>query len=146
MVNPFKEVNWNPDLAERRKFAKSLVIGFPCVALVLLIIGRISTGVWNTELPMWVAGIGVAAGILFWIVPQVSKPFYLLWYCIACCIGIVLGNVLLGAVFYIVVTIIGLIMKLIGRDPLRRSIDENAETYWLDVEKNNDPTRYYRQF
>ena len=29
MVNPFNEVSWNPDLRERRKFALSLVIGFP---------------------------------------------------------------------------------------------------------------------
>ncbi|MFT4587452.1 MAG: hypothetical protein ACI9VS_002084, partial [Candidatus Binatia bacterium] len=29
MLNPFKEVDWNPDLPARRKFAVSLVIGFP---------------------------------------------------------------------------------------------------------------------
>ena len=32
MVNPFKEVNWNPGPRERRKFALSLIIGFPCIA------------------------------------------------------------------------------------------------------------------
>jgi hypothetical protein len=145
MVNPFKEVNWNPDTAEKRTFAKSLVIGFPIVGIVLLIIGRISSGVWDIHLPMWVAGIGVSAGIIFWIIPQIAKPFYLLWYCLACCIGIVLGNVLLGIVFYIVVTILGLIMRILGRDPLQRKIDKNADTYWIDVEKNDDPTSYYRQ-
>lgn len=146
MVNPFKEVNWNPDIDERRTFAKSLIIGFPCVAVAMLFIGRITSGVWNTELSLWIGGVGIALGILFWIIPQIAKPFYLLWYCIACCIGIVLGNVLLGLVFYIVVTMIGLIMKLLGRDPLRRTIDKEADTYWIDVEKIEDPTRYYRQF
>ena len=37
-------------------------------------------------------------------------------------------------------------MKLLGRDPLRRKIDKDAETYWVDVEKTEDITRYYRQF
>ena len=146
MVNPFKEVNWNPNLSERRTFAKSLVIGFPCVALALLLIGRITSGTWNTELSLWIGGIGASTGIIFWLIPQISKPFYLLWYCIACCIGIVLGNILLGILFYLAITPIGLIMKLLGRDPLRRSIDKNANTYWIDVENTKGPTRYFRQF
>ncbi len=37
MLNPFKEVNWHPDLATRRTFARSLVIGFPCLAVVLVL-------------------------------------------------------------------------------------------------------------
>lgn len=146
MVNPFKEVNWNPDLTERRTFAKSLMIGFPCVAIALLLIRRLASGEWHTELSLWIAGVGLLLGILFFLIPQIAKPFYLLWYCLACCIGIVLGNVLLGIVFYIVVTIIALIMKLLGRDPLRRKIDKQADSYWLEVEKTKDTTRYYRQF
>ena len=146
MVNPFKEVNWNPSLDERRTFAKSLIVGFPCVAVVLFFIGRMTSGVWNMELSLWIAGAGSLLGIIFWVIPQISKPFYLLWYCVACCIGIVLGNILLGIVFYTVFTVIGLIMKLLGRDPLRRRIGKNVDTYWLNVEKVKDPTRYFRQF
>ena len=96
MVNPFKEVNWNPGLDERRSFAKSLIIGFPCVAVALLLIRRMTSGAWHTELSLWIGGVGIALGILFFLIPQIAKPFYLLWYCIACCIGIVVGNVLLA--------------------------------------------------
>ena len=42
MVNPFKEVNWNPGPQERRKFALSLVIGFPCIAVVLLVLAAVA--------------------------------------------------------------------------------------------------------
>ena len=106
----------------------------------------ITSGVWNVELSLWIAGVGTLLGIVFWAIPKISKPFYLLWYCIACCIGIVLGNVLMGIVFYVVVTSVGLIMRLLNRDPLRRRIDKDADTYWLDVEKTEDPVRYFRQF
>ena len=146
MVNPFKEVNWNPDLDERRTFAKSLIIGFPCVAIALLLIRKVTSGMWNFELSLWIGIVGALLGIIFWVIPQISKPFYMLWYFIACSIGIVLGNVLLGIVFYVMVTSIGLIMKLFGHNPLRLSIDKNADTYWLDVEKTEDPKRYFRQF
>ena len=39
MLNPLAEINWEPTVNERRKFALTLVIGFPCVALVLLLMG-----------------------------------------------------------------------------------------------------------
>ena len=44
MLNPFKEVNWTPDLGEKRKFGRSLVLGFPCMALMFLLMGRLRTG------------------------------------------------------------------------------------------------------
>ena len=34
MINPFSEVNWNPDRPARKKFAVSLIIGFPAIAVV----------------------------------------------------------------------------------------------------------------
>ncbi len=146
MVNPFKEVDWNPSPAALRAFAKSLVVGFPCLGLALLIIGRISSGQWEAQVPLLVAGCGVFAAIVFWLIPRIAKPFYIVWYCLACSIGLLLGNALLALVFYIVVTLIGLGMRLLGRDPLNRKLDKNAKTYWLDVERDDDPQRYYRQF
>jgi hypothetical protein len=146
MVNPFKEVDWNPDTMARRSFAKSLIIGFPVVGLVLFFIGRISTGHWNGQVPALIVGCGVAAGILFWLIPAIAKPFYVAWYCVACSIGLVMGNLMLAIIYYLVVTPTGLLMRLAGRDPLNRKIDPKAESYWLPIENRDDPKRYYRQF
>src|ERR1043165_7468076 len=95
MVNPFKEVNWKPGLADLRKFARSLVIGFPCVAVVLLLTGRLhsQTGAWNFRPPLLVGGIGVAFGLLFLALPALAKPFYLVWYFVARWLCLVGGNV-----------------------------------------------------
>src|ERR1043166_8992129 len=77
MVNPFKEVNWKPGLADLRKFARSLVIGFPCVAVVLLLAGRLhsQTGAWNFRPPLLVGGIGVAFVRLFLACPPSPNRF-----------------------------------------------------------------------
>jgi hypothetical protein len=64
MVNPFKEVNWTPDTAEKRTFGKSLVIGFPVLALVLLVVLRVKTGLWDSDFPLKLAGFGAVAGVL----------------------------------------------------------------------------------
>lgn len=146
MVNPFKEVDWNPDVAGRRSFAKSLVIGFPCVAVAFLLILRVKNGVWDTDLPLRIGLIGAVTGAVLYALPMLARPFYLVWYAVACGIGLVIGNVLLGLVFYVFVTGIALVMRLLGRDPLHRQIDRVAATYWRDAEQPTDPRRYYSQF
>lgn len=145
MINPFKDVNWNPDLSARRSFAVSLVIGFPAIAIVFGVLGRLKTHAWNPFF-LWLGLIGLAAGVLFRLVPQIAKPFYLGWYFIACCIGVVVSNLMFGLFFYLVLTPIGLVMRAFGRQTLRKGFDRTKPTYWADAEKGVEASRYYQQF
>ncbi len=146
MVNPFKEVNWNPGPREQHKFALSLVIGFPCIAVVLLVLGWLRGKGWNLPLVAVVGGGGLAVGLLLLALPQIARPFYVCWYFVACCIGTVVGNLALGIVFFVLVTGLGLLMRALGRRPVRKTFDKRAATYWQDAEQVDDPNRYYRQF
>ena len=145
MVNPFKDTNWNPDTAARRSFAKSLIIGFPIVAALFA-----ASAWWKTHAvpgwPLWLAILGASAGVVFWVIPQIAKPFYLVWYFVACCIGIVVSNVLIAAFFYLVLTPVGLIMRVAGRDPMKRGLHRGSGSYWETPEKVVDRERYFRQF
>jgi hypothetical protein len=145
MMNPFKEVNWNPDLAERRKFARSLIIGFPCIAVVLLLAGWFKTGVWKFQPPLVIGGVGLAIGLVLLALPGIARPFYIFWYGLACAIGLVVGNILLAVVFYILITVVGLAMRATGKTAIRK-MDRRATTHWQDAEPVTDPQRYYRQF
>jgi hypothetical protein len=40
-------------------------------------------------------------------------------------------RVILTLVFFLVVTPIGLVMRMIGKDPLTKGADESADTYWI---------------
>jgi hypothetical protein len=146
MINPFKEVNWNPGTQERRKFALSLMIGFPCIAVVLLLFGFLRGNGWNLPLAAVIGGGGLALGLLLLSVPQIARPVYVVWYFVACCIGTVVGNLALGIVFFVLVTGVGLVMRALGRRPVRKTFDRRATTYWQDAEQVDDPNRYYRQF
>src|SRR5437773_7307008 len=117
VVNPFKEVNWKPDARELRKFAWSLIVGFPCVAALLLAVGCLRGKGWNLSLALEVGCIGAVAGIIFLVMPTLAKPLYLIWYAAACTVGITLGNVLLLAVFYLFITGIGLLKRALGSQP-----------------------------
>jgi len=145
MINPFADVNWDPNLAERRKFAISLIIGFPIVATILSVIMRLTSHSWK-PFPLWLGAIGLTVGILLWLVPQIAKPFYMVWYFLACSIGIVVANVLFSAFYYLILTPIGICMRATGSMTFSKGFAKNQNTYWKDVTPVTDPKRYYRQF
>jgi hypothetical protein len=146
MFNPFREVNWRPSLEERRTFGWSLVIGFPLLATALLLAGHLWSGIWRVTPFLWLGGCGLAAGALFVALPLLAKPFYLLWYFLSCCIGTVVGNTLLAAFYFLIVTPIGAAKRAFGRQAVSRNFDRIIRSYWVDVEKANDVKDYYRQF
>jgi hypothetical protein len=146
MINPFHEVNWQPGPAEKRKFATSLAVGFPCVAVALLCLKRILSGTWAVELALWIGGVGLGLGLLLLAIPVMARPFYVVWYGVACSIGIVVSNVLFAAFYLLVLTPIGLVLRAVGRSPLRKGSDKNAATYWREAEHVSDPKRYFGQF
>jgi len=94
----------------------------------------------------WLGAIGGCLGVVLYLIPQIARPFYVAWYFLACCIGIVTSNALLIGFFYLVITPFGLLMRAFGRDPMNRAWDSKATTYWRAAEKPVDPERYFRQF
>jgi hypothetical protein len=146
MVNPFREINWNPGIPERRRFAASLMLGFPCLASVLLVLIRVRGPAWHLNPPLTLAAAGVALGALLWVVPQLARPVYVVWYAIACSIGFVVSNLALTAIYYLLFTPVGLAMRAKSRTSFRKRFDRTASTYWCDAKSPADPAQYYRQF
>lgn len=145
MLNPFAEVNWHPAKRDLRKFAWSLIIGFPALAIIFALIHWARHGAAGMGL-LWLALIGAGVGALCWLLPRPATPLYLAWYFVACCIGYVVSNTLLALFYYGIITPIGLVMRIFGRDAMHRRPDPEAQTYWRDVKTSVDSTAYYRQF
>ena len=61
-------------------------------------------------------------------------------------IGMVIGTLALVLVFYGVITPIGLVFRLIGRDPLHRRYDREASSYWIERRPRPAAKRYFQQF
>jgi hypothetical protein len=61
-------------------------------------------------------------------------------------IGWTISHLLLLIVYYVILTPVGLAMRLAGRDPLDRSPDPAAESYWVRRTPPDSPARYFRQF
>ena len=146
MINPFKDVDWHPNREACRRFARSLMIGWPIVAVLIGLAQLVRFGELSLGLPAAIGGSGFVVGLVCWLVPAVARPFYLIWYAVASSIGFVVSNGLLATVFLVVVTGTGLALRLLGRDPLKRAIDRAAPTYWETAEPAPEARRYFRQF
>jgi hypothetical protein len=147
MINPFKEINWQPQRADLRSFAKSLIIGFPCIALVFFLVKWFSASAMpEPRFYFMLGGIGAAVGLVWACVPVIARPLYYVWYALAGCIGIVMANLLFCLLFFGLFLPIGLFMRLIGRDALRLRLDKSASTYWLDAPPTPPATSYFSQY
>jgi len=60
-------------------------------------------------------------------------------------IGFIVSHVVLGLVYYLALTPIGLTMRLFRYDPLSRRFDPKAQSYWIRREGTKSPESYFEQ-
>jgi hypothetical protein len=75
-------------------------------------------------------GIGCALFLIGLLLPPVARRFHILWMRLAVLLGYINSRILLSLMFYGVFTPYGLVMRMFGRDPLRRR-GARQETYWI---------------
>ncbi|MBN2476926.1 MAG: hypothetical protein JXB62_20125 [Pirellulales bacterium] len=110
-------------------------------------VGGIVLGKWGSVSAagvVWAAAVVVP--VVGWIVPPIMRIVYVGMAYAAFPIGFVLSHVILALVYYVVLTPIGLLMRLFGYDPMRRRFEPDTESYWLPHEPDDRPDRYFRQY
>ena len=135
------EVNRNPSRRELNQF------GFIWLGFFLLV----AVGLWlklhSPVVSIALAAIAVVVPVVGWAVPSFMRVVYVGLSYLAWPIGFVVSHVLLGAVYYLLVTPIGLIMRATGYDPMHRRFDPEASSYWIERDGGErDPRSYFRQF
>ncbi len=84
---------------------------------------------WHA-LPNWYfigAGVIIAAWAL--IDAGSMRGLYRAWMSIVMPIGSIVNAVILSVVFFLVITPMGLILRIMGKDPMRRSLHPSAISY-----------------
>ena len=124
---------------ELRKFG--LMVGGVFAALGLLFLWR-HKGYYPYFL--WPGVVLVLFGL---VLPRALKWVYIAWMSVAFVLGFVMAHVILTLFFYLMITPMGLIARLFGKDFLRLRLDRNAVTYWIPRDRKfRPPAEYERQF
>ncbi|MDH5325907.1 MAG: SxtJ family membrane protein [Gammaproteobacteria bacterium] len=111
------------------KMLRSFGITFGVILASLFgILIPLITGNW----PMWpwiVCAIFVATAAAY---PPILKPVYIAWMKFGAVMGYINTRIILALVFYLVFTPIGLILKLLGKDSMQRTLDQESKSYRVE--------------
>lgn len=135
----FKHINWRPDARELRRFAVAMLIGFS--VLGLLSAWR-AGGITTASIVLWSVGVVLAVAAF---VPGLGRVAYLVVYLPTSIIGYVISHVLLTLMFFIVITPLAIILKLMGKDLLQQRRQKQI-SQWVPVKGAKTEDSYYRQF
>jgi len=130
------QINREPTDRTLRQFAAISTIALPALA-------------WTTThniAATIVGGILGAAAAMTWWRPQLLKRPFVWLSLVTAPIGMVLGEVLLLAMYFGVFMPIGLLFKLLGRDPLDRKFQKSSASYWVPKKSAPNAAAYLRQF
>jgi hypothetical protein len=89
------------------------------------------------------AGIILASSLC---APIVLRPLNVLWMGLGYGLSLVVNPLVLGVIFFAVVTPIGLWLRLLRKDPLRLRRNPNLASYWMAREPIPVITDFTRQF
>ncbi|MCJ7755317.1 MAG: SxtJ family membrane protein [Thermoanaerobaculales bacterium] len=135
------QINRHPTLRQLRQFGwiwMAFVTFFGAVAWFKFDSPVLARG-------LWVAAIAVP--VLGWAVPKFMRFVFLGMSYLAWPIGFVVSHLVLAGVYYLVLTPIGLLMRLFGYDSMKRTFDREAASYWVPRSPGEvDPKRHFRQF
>ncbi len=130
------EINWNPTHRQLRQFGLICLVGLP-------FFGWMANA--NSSVIGALSAIGCLTAVLALAIPQSLKHIFITISLVTAPIGMVMAEVAMLMIFYLVLFPIGLLLRLSCNDPLKRTFDREAKTYWESKRPPKDASSYYRQ-
>ena len=138
------KLNWRPDKTEIRKFGVIFLVGCVIIGLAKFLA---PFGLWqrNEQFGLILVLAGLFIGGVAIAIPRAALPFYWAWLSIAFITGNIMSRVLIIAMYFLIITPVGILSRIVGRDKLqlkRRSIG----SYWHPIHLPKEIEMYERQF
>ena len=122
-------------ISSNRSFGIVFFVVFLLIALYPLINGE--------NIRIWSAVISLIFLVLGLLNSKFLTPLNKLWFKFGIFLGKIISPVVLGIIFFLVVTPIGLLMRLLGKDLLNLRYNKN-KSYW--IEKSGPKSKMKNQF
>ena len=90
----------------------------------------------DESLRIWSIAISFIFLFLGLINSNLLLPLNKIWFKFGIFLGSIFAPISMGLVFFVVVTPIGIIMRLFGKDILKRKFNNKEKSYWIYRDKN----------
>lgn len=114
-----------------------------------VVLGILAGALWWNEKDTYCIFIVLSLSFFFFgfVLPALLKPLQKVWMAFAVVMGFFMTNVILGILFYIVFTFIGVGLRLFGKQFLDLKMDSSKRSYWHYRKKTLfNKTDYEKQF
>ena len=116
---------------------------FGIVFFVVFLLVGLYPLTYSGELRLWSVIISLIFLVLALINSKILTPLNKLWFRFGIFLGKIISPIIMGIIFFLVVTPIGLVMRLLGKDLLNLRYNKN-KSYW--IEKNDPKSKMKNQF
>src|SRR5689334_14109545 len=90
----------------------------------------LKTQSWWSSAWMGASGISAAFLVVSFTAPKILHPLNVLWMKFGAILNKIVSPIVLGALFFLAITPVAVILRLQRKDLLRLRIDKNAKSYW----------------
>ena len=118
---------------------KNFGIVFFVVFLIISLYPILNDG----SLRLWSLIISIIFLILGLMNSKILSPLNKLWFKLGIILGKIISPIIMGIIFFVVVTPIGYLMRLVKKDVLNLKFNDN-KSYW--IEKNGPKSKMKNQF
>ena len=122
-------------ISSNRSFGIVFFIVFILVALYPLL--------YSGEIRIWSIVLSLIFLTLGLLNSKILTPLNKIWFKFGIILGKIISPIIMGVIFFLVVTPIGLLMRLLGKDLLNLKYNKN-KSYW--IEKNGPKSKMKNQF
>jgi len=116
------------------------------LAVILAVLGLV---LWYKDKPVYIyfEGLAVLSILSALLFPMLLKPVFIGFSYFGFGMNWMMTRIILAIVFYLLLTPINLISRLLGKKYLITALEKEKVSYWEPVaEERHDPVNYERQF
>lgn len=130
-------------IGSNRSFGLVFAAVFTIIAILPILILDGNEATMRT----WALAVAALFAIIAFVRPELLRPLNTLWFRFGLLLHKIVNPLVMGLMFFVVISPIGLIMRSLGKTSLKKGFDQNIDSYWIPREPPGPaPETMKRQF